>query len=241
MLDAEILVCAGLRELPFLNCCLRSIKRFWRGIYAPIVVVPPECRNDLPSVVHELRCTVVLKPVAQHAHVRMTLDCYMSSPLVLFIDVRSMFTSDCTIATFTDAFHKPVLVFETLAEAVTRSGTEYNYVINRKDTADDLLEVNSQYDYTEGYPVLLYRHSIRRTRELIEEKGKRPMAMLMLNYCPDYFSYVNVIGAHVWDMERYCYTLTPLKERATMPLRRFNGVMDPTKGEDLREVQRILA
>jgi hypothetical protein len=241
MLDAEILVCAGSRDLPWLNCSLRSIKRFWEGAYAPIIVVPPECRNELPSVVHELKCTVVLKPVTQHAYVRMTIDCYLSAPMVLCMDVRGMFTRPCSIATFTDSTRKPILAVESYAEAVARPGADPSCVVNRKDTADDLLDVDSVYDYTAREPLVFYRHSVRRTREIIEERSKRPMAVIMRNYCPEYWSFGNVVGTHIWSKERNSYQLVPAKECPAAPIRIFSGCMDPTKGEDLREVQRILA
>lgn len=241
MLDAQIFICSGVRELPWLNCSLRSVQRYWSGAYAPIIAIPPECRKSLPSIVNELKCVVILQPVEFHAYLRMTIDCYMSAQMVMFMDVHDMLTKECRCNTFTDAQHRPVLSTEEYSSTLCRPDADNSCVLNRRSLTEDLLDFESPYEYTAREPILFHRHSIRRAREMIEAKNRRPLSDLMRNYCEDYFSVANVVGSYVWQKERSAYHHTPISECTAVPMRQFLGITDPTKGTDFEEVQRILA
>src|SRR6476469_8343832 len=127
MQEAQLLICATAKELPWLNCCLRSAQKFYSSAHNPIVVLTPECRSNIPSIVNVLRAYVVFMAAADHPYVRLTADCYMTSQMVMFLDVHDMFIRACDIRSFTEA-GRPVVVRERYTPTLVRPDADIHCV-----------------------------------------------------------------------------------------------------------------
>lgn len=239
--DCQLLVCATEKEIPWLNVCLRSVQKFWRGSISPIVVLTPECRKELPDVIKELQSYVVFQEKEYHEIVRMTADSYLSAPLVLFIDVHAMFIRPCDITTFSDGNNRPTVSIENYSSTICRPNIDNSCVQNRRWVIEEIFGSLPDFEFSGRDPIMFHRHSIRRLRESIETKNRRPVADLMRNYAPDYFSSCNFIGEYCYKKENASYDWVPVSDQYTTAIEPFWGIRDFSKGEDFDAVQKILA
>ena len=240
MYDAQLLVCARLDELPWLNACLRSVKKYWKGSISPIVVLTPDCRSQLPSILTELQAYVVFQPLDKHDYIRMTADCYLSAPMVLFMDVHELFIRECCLETFTGGSHKPLVSVERYSTGLFRPDADIHCVQARRWTIDEMLGVLPEFEFTSREPMLFYRSSIRKLRDTIEDKNKRPLKMLMQNVIPAYFSSFNFMAEYCHDREQAAYEWVDSNAPYECSTKHFRGVTDCTRGEDLEAVRAIL-
>jgi hypothetical protein len=240
MYDCQILVCATAKELPWINCCMRSVKKFWKGSISPIVVLTPECRSMLPSILKDLQAYVVFQPEELHDYIRLTADSYLCAPLVLFLDTHEMFIRPCDLQTFTDPKRRPTVTTEAYTDTLSRPCADNNCIQNRRWSCDELLGMLPEFEYTGRDPMVFHRHSIRRVREMIESKNRRPIADLIRNYYPPYFSSTSLLGEYCHEKERSSYDWVDSNEPYEAAIQPFWGVRDATKGEDFDAVQKIL-
>src|SRR6476660_4109768 len=183
MQEAQLLICAAAKDLPWLNACLHSVQKFWSSPHPPVIILTPECRKELPGIITDLRAYVVFVAEELHPYVRLTADCYMTSHLVMFMDSHDMFTRSCSTKDFTFA-GRPMVVMERYGPSLCRPNADANCVANRRNIIEDLTGITPQYEYTVRNPMVFHRYSIRRLREAIEVKNKRPLRDLILNCYP---------------------------------------------------------
>ncbi len=240
MLDCQLLICAAANDLPWLNASLRSVKKYWKGSVSPIVVLTPECRNRLPSILTEMQAYVVFQPLDRHDYIRMTADSYLSAPMVLFMDVHELFIRECSLGTFTGGSNKPLVTVERYSSELFRPDADIHCVQARRWTIDEVLGILPEFEFTSREPMLFYRSSIRKLRETIEEKNKRPLKILMQNVLPEYFSSFNFMAEYCHDREEAAYEWVDSTAPYQSSTRHFRGITDCTRGEDLEAVQSIL-
>jgi hypothetical protein len=238
--DCQLLICSTDKELPWLNLCLRSVQRFWHGSISPIVVLTPECRKIIPCVIKELQSYVVFQSKEHHDIVRMTADSYLSAPLVLFLDVHEFFIRPCDISTFSVG-NKPTVTVEQYSNTLCRHNVDNSCVQNRRWVIEEILGTLPEFEFTGRDPIMFHRHSIRRLREEIETKNRRPVADLMRNYIPDYFSSSNFLGEYCFNREKSYYDWVSVEKEYKPAIQPFWGIRDFTKGDDFEAVQKILA
>lgn len=240
MYDCQILVCSTFRELPWLNVCLRSVQKYWKGITSPIVVVTPDCKHSLPSIVSELRSYVILKDKELHNYIRLTADSHMNAKSVLFLEPRELFKAPCSFSSFTNNEGRLIVYTEAYHPNMERPCSDDNSLQNQRWVIEDVLGSLPEHEFTYRSPFVFYRHSIRRLREFIETKNKRPLLQVMQLHAPEYFSPFNFLGAYCCTYEKDSYQWEDKTKAGEPVLCPFWGIREPNKGEDYRAIQAIL-
>src|SRR5262249_20290891 len=152
MSDAQLFIYADKYELKWLNVCLRSAQKYWKSAYPPLIVTTPQCKDILPSIVRDLRCTIIFKrPLAtrpqSRALARFTASSYVSASRILFFEPDALFTRPCC----SDDFHfegKPAILIEDLKEVMRISAPEVRNAIEIcASIIEEILGKELEYSY----------------------------------------------------------------------------------------------
>jgi hypothetical protein len=246
MIDAQIFTYATEKDLAWLNCSLRSIQRYWNSSFAPIIITSSGCRNALPRVVSEVKARVFFEQSGTdknlgRAMAHLHADCYVNTDLILFLDPECLFTRSCSAQSFTDN-DVPVIFTDSWENTVYRSPCALQNVMYLcRDIVSEFFDITMDNDYERRIPVIFNRHSIRKARLAIQKETHRPLNETLAGIYSDYLRPFNILGAFCENFENGNYQWQHISSAPAPFVRKFSSAtQDPTKGNDLAEVNRIL-
>ena len=246
MIDAQIFTYATEKDIAWLNCCLRSVQRFWNSNFTPIIVATLPCKKSLPRVVSELKARVFFEPPGTDKNLgkalaHLSADCFVNTDLILFLDPECLFTRPCSAQSFTED-DVPVIFTDSWENTIYRSPCSLqNALYLCRDIVNEFFDITMDKDYERRIPVIFNRHSIRKARHAIQKESHRPLNETLAGIYSDYLRPSSILGAFCEHFENGNYRWEHISSAPAPFVRRFSSLtQDPTKGNDLAEVTRIL-
>jgi hypothetical protein len=212
--DAQLCVLTWERDLNWLNACLRSVQKFWRSDYAPLIIATPECEKMMPRVVKELGCSVRYEPKRSDGrlgqqYIKMMSDTYTKAPLLLHTDSDCLFNRPVTAESFAHN-GKPIVVMEDYDE-ILKDAIEPDRICLRgyQSAAEELLGVRPQYEFMRRHPFFFWTSTIRDMRKVMETRAGVTLMELLTRYHSGQMSEFNFMGtfAHYFEHDQYEFRL----------------------------------
>lgn len=219
--DAQIFIPTFSRDLAWLECCLRSIRKYWRSSFPCVIWANVDCRGRLPNLVEELQCKVRFVESwsdgrRDQIYSKMMTDTFeeITSSLVLFVDSDCLFTMPTVTADLCTPEGKPFVSTKTYEEilALNLQETERWAYHGYQNAVQDVLTgrpvVN---EYMQVQPFLYYKSTIEKTRSLIEGRMRKTLQTVSTSYHSSQFSEFNFFGAcaQFYEPERYDFLPPP--------------------------------
>ena len=210
-MNAQLFIVTYAKDLDWLTESLRSVAKYWRSRFPPVLVANTDCRGKLPPLVEQLSCTVHWVDLwsdgrRDQIYAKMQADLLTSldAPRVLFLDSDCLFSQPVTPDLLCDAADRPFVRMRSYTSALTEgiNGRILNETENwsYRGYADVVREVllghPPTYEYMQAMPYLFDRETIRLTRETIERRMQKPLKEVMLGYHSSLFSEFNLFGAY---------------------------------------------
>ena len=199
MTDCQILILTWQQDLIWLDYCLKSIKKFWKGTYPPFIIATSECEGRMPA--SSEGCRIIYEPQWGDHHrgqiyAKMNADNYVETPLILITDSDCIFTRTCSVEDFCHQ-GRPIICMESYTNLIPRSIIpDQNCFQNYQSIIGSLLHIIPEHEYMRRHPFLFYRDHIRDVREKIESMNNASLKDIMERYHSGYFSEFNFFGAY---------------------------------------------
>lgn len=208
--DAQLCILTHERDLNWLNACLRSVQKYWKSTYTPLIIATPQCEKLMPAVAKEIGCKVIYEPKRDDGrlgqqYIKMTSDTYSDAPLLMHTDSDCLFTRSCTAEDFARD-DKPTIVMEDYDNILpTAIEPDRICLTGYRNAALELLGILPQHEYMRRHPFFFWRSTIESMRKHIEKRAGVPLMDLLRRYHSGQMSEFNFMGAYAFAFERDQY------------------------------------
>ena len=242
----EIFIVSYAKDFAYLEYCLRSIKKFAAGFSGVTVLVPSKDVHALRTIVgqigienvrsisgYEWRGRGMLWHMAQVCRAD---EWCPHADYIAHFDADCIFTKPVTPNTFWQ-LGKPLLRYEPFATLAQR----HPGVLNWKVATENALPFNIADEFMRGLPHIYGRTTYAKTRELVEQKTKRPFNDYIKsckNEYPQTFCEYVTLGSVARQYFADDYTLCDLSrdanpDRSPYPVQQFWSHRAPDEPQEV--------
>jgi hypothetical protein len=213
--DAQIFIPTWDGDLAWLECCLKSIKKYWHSRWPTIIMADTGCRGKMPETpwsMHDVRFVDNWSDGRRdEVYLKMIADTIVdpSVELILYMDSDCLFTTgSCTSDFCVDG--RPMVKMMSYRDAYRKWPQHRPAFDGYKRAVFECLNIGSEYEYMQVQPFLFFKDTVSKVRKTIETKKGQPLKDVMMRYASNQFSEFNLFGAYAHEQEddRYCF-LTP--------------------------------
>jgi hypothetical protein len=210
-LNAQLFIVTYAKDLDWLAVSLRSVAKYWKSEYPPLIVANIDSWGKLPRIVRELNARVHWVDLwsdgrRDQVYVKMHADDYIApeADSVLYLDSDCLFSRPVDPSLLVDPSGRPYVRMRSYASALDEgiNGRRLNEIENwsyrgYRDVIREILTGESPvYEYMQAMPYLYYKDTVRRTREAIEKRCGKRLKEVMFDYHSSLFSEFNLFGAY---------------------------------------------
>lgn len=220
----DILLVSYLKDLPWAEYCLRSIKKFSSGFGGVTLMVPRKDRAQFVSMVGRLKMNdfvsikdYVVKPGHEFNH-HQVMKCYAdvlcpNAAYILHVDSDCIFTEPFSPSDYMDDEGRPYLPVRRYYE----SAPFYCW----KKATETALGVSCPYETMARHPALHHESTYRRLRSRVELNHGVPFSEYVLGLGGNYpdlgFSEFNALGSFVIYADDGDYDVIHIDEGKVVP------------------------
>jgi hypothetical protein len=247
-MDAQLFIRTWEGDLPWLRSCLRSVDRYWKSNFKPVIVATPECFHGIPAMFNipdhgaYLHCEPKWDDQRRGSvFIGLNADRYTDANTIIFTDSDCMFTRSCSaddmikdgkICLYGNPYAKLMII---------ANPPDHNCFTWYRRVCIEVLGIDPQAEYMRRHPFMFLRSTLEGFRNEAFERMKVPLRDLMERYHSGYFSEFNLLSAYALKHQPELYTFVDVSDAPPPFVRQFHSWSEsPTSLDISREIKEIL-
>lgn len=247
-MDAQLFIRTWEADLPWLRSCFRSIDRYWKSSFKPVVVATPECFHDTPAKFNipdhgsSIHCEAKWNDQRRGSvFIGLNADHYCLHDPILFTDSDCIFTRSCSaddmmkdgkICLYGNPYAKLMII---------ANPPDHNCFTWYRRICIEVLGIDPEAEYMRRHPFLFHRSTLEGLRLEILSRMKVPLRELMERYHSGYFSEFNLLSAYALKHQPELYTFVDVENAPPPFVRQFHSwSSDPSSLDVSREIRQYL-